>query len=632
MFVANQPQFRLAIPLLAVSWIFGSLIQSFFTGEKLQEYLESAKRSLPPGIQISHSLGYISLADGWAPEFALVLKNVNIKVSSTCLVDPDIQIASLRVPLLGLAGRDPSWSLKLGETVLTLRSPFEKCFNQQVISRGETHVNTDLAAPLGAPSPEVTRTGEGRLNHLFIEKLIVHDFSRAQPIIGLEWRFLNWHRKKDTSDWTSDFQFQIPGAILGTSSSLRVITQLESERNLLNMKAKGFWREGIFEVSAVSDLEKKDLNLDFDFTDLSFEAILSALRHFKFLQSEFIDVGKNWFSAKGKLVYSTQDLKINLDQIELQGDLGTIRLKNPLELNSEFKPANLNSNVVLLVERLSLHFLSQLIPQKSIVRSIRNFGQISGELTFDQGAYSFEGNLSQLSFIFSNFGSRADQVINSCNLNMKHSKTSSQFLLNSCSIEGGQFLGELQVEVRDLDDYNVALSISQLSLTQRVQKVLSGGGIIGPMSGKIELSKADDDPVFKGELSLERSVLAQTQIDKATLSVSGLGSQSEIKIRGVGVFDGRLDYLNFLRSSLLFQPQELKSEFQGIISVEGPRAWSWKNVEINNQDWSLKSSGSFDQFERLSGILDFRKKVESQETHFQIVGTRSVPRLELLLK
>jgi hypothetical protein len=101
--ISEQNGFRKFIVVLLAAILMGSLVRASLAPDKIEHLIRGQLEATPLGEQLAFTTAEISLADGWLPDFALVLQKIELRASPTCPGVAPIRAQSIRIPLRWLS-------------------------------------------------------------------------------------------------------------------------------------------------------------------------------------------------------------------------------------------------------------------------------------------------------------------------------------------------------------------------------------------------------------------------------------------------------------------------------------------------------------------------------------------------
>ena len=630
--VAEQPGLTWSFLAIMLALFFGLAFRSTFSSEKISVLIQAAAKNIHPDLKVSFESAYLSLSDGLFPELAVVVENIDLSSANECWMQPKIKVDELRLPLELtelLRGRVRLATVDVGHVEVLFRSNYKSCARQPASeSKPEVDSKSDSQSPATSRNLDVQVTRTHPVENVFIRSLHM-EFSNNP---SLQFEFNRWRIKTDAEQkhFESEGSFWLPlENSKGSSPRAELRLDFQSDTNLLNVEMNGFWREGRFSLQSQTDLKTQKTNALVDADHLPLTQVLGLLEKQGLVQQEF-NGRQAWVSAKlktdGEQILNGQ-AHLKIEELKIEGDLGELEGKDIFLTNlspMKAEPFTLSLNGVRL-EKLFSFF--DLAPPSPVLGDL---GTFNGELKYQNfEEFGLAGEHSGLQFVFSNLGQREMQTMSLISGRAFFKKNHWEVDLDRIRPLEGLFLGRVKIRAdKQWRSVNLNLDVDELSLSPAVQKLMSDGGSLGRIAGKVELDlESGKLENIHGQLSSSNLNIDNLSIGHAQAQLNTLESVFKLDVQAKKIELNRPSPLLETLSPFLPAQEKLASDqLHFSISSKDLKELRWKLFPVRMSSVVLKSEGSWSKENRLSGELI--RTEGSQERKWLIKGTREQPLFE----
>ena len=639
--VAEQSGFGISLIGLILALFIGLAVRAVIAPDKVQGHLQKAISHIHPDLEISFQDAYVSFADGIFPDLAVVIRGGVIASDKKCWLAPVMEINEIRLPLSWghlFRGQIYIHEVHVDIVNLNLRNAPENCETETAKNNLESNsarMPSQFSAPAaGKTAPAVEFKNVRRRNPidtLHIGTLKINYLPVA--FTSAEIKNFKLFLKAQEPRW-----FEITGQLnLGgesfagdfSSYANLKIDAIDGDQASLSASAKGLVREGSYDLSIIAKPKEDDFSVALNVEHLPVSQMIPFLKKYRLLSAD-ISGKQAWVSGKATMagpISKAKQTPIQFQKIKLEGDLGELNLAHaqiqslePLKYSPmEFQITNLNI-------KNFLSFLGKSHPTPTF----GNLGNFSGAAVFRSPEdLKLRGDHSGLEFIFSNRGSRQIQNMQmiSGELNLQNQKWSIN--LDRIKPTDGIFEGQILIKAdRDFKSVSVDAKLQELSLAPQVQILMTGGGSLGVLGGRIQAQfDRDNLQSLSGQLRWDQILIDGIRIYRPKLQIQTQQNEfildlaaQELEMQGNHPLTGSL-FAPIATPGQLFMARSLTTK----IRTQKFQKLSWNGLQMMTGKGPLKSFGGWDQQGQLSGEISMSN---APAKTWKILGSRNQPRLE----
>lgn len=243
----------------------------------------------------------------------------------------------------------------------------------------------------------------------------------------------------------------------------------------LTILARARHLEGVFEIKSFPQKNLNDYNLELQISDLPL-TFLSQVLGVKILSH--INAHKVWHNSNAivnlKNIFNAEIATITVDfnNLEFFGPvLKSFASDFKIQIKPNFKILN---QINWRLENLDLNGLIPLELLSQAKGVVDQYGLLKGSGLIDENMkVTFEGLISDTSFLFSQNGKKSKQLLSDSNIVLDFEYPNLNFQLENISLKGGSFEGEIVGNVSLVDDinWNIKVKSDLFSLSDKVQKL-----------------------------------------------------------------------------------------------------------------------------------------------------------------
>jgi hypothetical protein len=662
--VAEQQGFTWMLLAIGMAFFLGLLFKGSLSSQRLEQLMKQAASNVHKDVEISFDSVKISLADGVWPELAIVINDIKLDSQQVCWLSPELMAHEVKLPLeisALFSGRISIKEIVADQVVMNLRSDYSLC-SKRAPSSEDKKVSGDIDGNKDADKANLESVSKIFFENIprdrnAIESLDVKSFKlkylpnelAAVEIVDLKvdlkskepkeiliGGFLNLGNQAVTADFSSQARLEIH--------------YLENPSPIWNARFSGNWREGQYRLQAQIDPISQMAKLEATSDHIPLKQILPLLKKYKVIHEDFD--GKNvWVSLHAKSETDLKKEKIPLDigKFKFEGDLGEFDIEK-LHFNNiktgEFDPFSIE--IQSLNFEAFNRFLNRERNSKSSLGQLGVFrGRVFVKSTED---VKIEGEHSGLEFIFSSQSVRQVQSIALIAGQAELKNKVWNVKIDRIRPSEGLFLGKVNIKSdHAVENLEIDLDIEDLTLAPEIQKLMTAGGQMASLAGKLNLKTRKSELVaLKGWLDAPDVHLAGAHIyrpkivfnstDNKNLKSNFTDINTRIMAKKVEVAKNSviLDWsAPFLEKSNLsnedYNMDGLNLSFDKL--ANGKSYWRLKKIKLNSNrhDYNpvfLSSEGQW----TMQGILEGDIRLESKNKIYNILltGNRDEPQFELL--
>ncbi len=637
--VADQEGLKNTLLGLGLAIFIGLIARSSLNSDYVAEQIRIAAQKIHQDLKIDFASARVSLSDQGIPELAAIVETIKFSSSNACWSEPEGQIDELRLPLNLwelIKGNVEISEVKIGYMNLKLQRRWQDCGSQanvQTTAQASQQVDpVSASSAISKLETAVTRPqARGPIVALSIESLRIEYL----PFSTLPFDFENVSLERTSAD---DLEMQLTGLLNlgGTSLSGDYASQAEFlvdlKKSKINLSLQGTWREGKYQVKADYDSEKRDIEIRGNIDNLPLSQILNLLTQFNAIEGEY-DSRQLWltFDFTTDARYSVdQPIPLKIPNFSLEGDLGEVKGENlQIQIGSGFvvSPGELRLRGIKPEKILTL------LGKESKFQSFGSLGQMNGNLFIkDLQNWSFQGESSGLELVFSNRGERKLQILSIISGRADFKEGDWVLLVDKVRPLDGLFLGSLRLEgFRSKPHVELEVLVEELSLSNEVQALMSGGGSMGRWSGEIKGVFVKNSPKqLSGVLTGQSILIEGLSADRLRVSLSESNDRisTELKAQGLEILPGTALRRFF---STLFAPAKhdgetpLRASQVAALLQFGSQTdeLQWKIRPVNFEGLEMRSEGGWSQIFELFGNVKVSYK--GQEFLWKVEGDREKP-------
>jgi len=635
--VAEQPGFILSMVGILLSIFISIVVKATLSSEKVLVLIDKAATKMDRRLDVRVGSASISLADGVFPEVAVVVKDLHISSEESCWMRPQLEVDELKLPLSFfhlLKGEIYIHQIKAGDVGLSLRSSLSNCSQRKPAQAEQSTQLENQAGSLAADISEITSAG-GRIDEVSVENLHIHYLPLAFTTFKIKDFFIQLVATQPKKIKSSGLLYLAGETLSGDYSSTAKlnIDYSEEESAKWNFQMSGQWREGHYDLSAEYLPLDQKISTNIDMSHIPMSQLFPLLKKYNLLQSEFN--GKQvWLTVKAQAKGNASDLQklpVQVDLLRVEGDIGEIEARQiQIQSLEPFRYEPILIDIRSLNLDAFLVFLNRAHPSAALGR----LGTIHGKAKLDEdGDFNLTGDSSGLEFIFSNRGLRQLQAISLMSGELQFHKNRWFIKIDRIKPVEGVFLGKLSIEAdQNWRDIVLKTKIDDLTLGEPVQKLMTGGGEIGPITSDFALSFKD------GELKNISGLLTASEINMDQMNIRSsrfqIQSQGELvfietKLHGISIPTKTAVYqllvknlnINKEEDSLIIKSISSKMESHFL------KDFWFKNTKIQTNNGILELNGGWNQLGELSGKMILQSAHETN--HYELSGHRDHPQITI---
>ena len=644
-FVFQQPGLLVSFFGILLASIIGLSVRSYFSPERVRDKIMEASKNIHRDVRVSVDEAYLSLSDGYLPQFSITLNQVTFESEQVCWFSPLVQIDQIRLPISiwSLLKGEPQVSRLISKNVsVKLRKSREECVES--ISK-KTISETSLRAEKKS-SPMDSIDGKIQIPKNVIQSVEIQNLNLNYfpiPQYQFEMESIRFQLKSfdpriivlraifnsGTEQWLGDQQ----------SKTTILMEYSESAEPTLKTQVSGQWREGYYELNSNYQINSQQYEMSFFGKHLPMQQIANIATKYQLTQIP-LNGKSNWLSlrarAAGKL-NQIQESQFQIEEAKLEGDLGEITTKD-IEV-TQFSPLQIKPTVEAELKNIELDQLLMFLGETDKHPTIHNHGQFNGKLKFENRKnISIQGVHSGLEFIFSNKGMREYQKFTQLNADISFLGQNWKTKISDIQLQDGQFDGAIEITAnRDWQNVDMNLEIQKVILNPSVQKLVSSGGTLGELSGQVKIAlKQGALNSIQGQLLNDLMIVDGVHLEKSAIQLKTMDSLFYVQMKAQTlkvqkespVYEKSQDILN---QSTVLQNAEFVSfkNLDAQIKTENLRTLSWSiaSLKQSQDQFRLSTRGSWNADGGIEGLITYQslKPQPGNSVQWNISGQRSSP-------
>lgn len=675
--VAEQSGFSTTFIGILIALLIGLLLRGWVSPEKIKAGIEKAASKVHKEAKFRVGSARLSLADGVFPELAVVVEDITIENNDPCYLSPLASVNQIKLPLSFsylIQGKIFIHRVLVDQLDLNLREGRSACENPKAAKNFQPSFEggyREVAAveinkeedhsQVAATADSTPENLEKKLGHSAETSHEVHlqfpIIKRDNPVDTIEINDLRVHYEPMpfTTLQFSDLGIKLNSAepkevettgiirlggetLSGDYSSRANLSVLyrESEEPALAVKIHGTWREGHYGLDLNLDKAKKTVAISSELKHIPLSQIFPVLKKYGFMNSDF-NGRQTWFSGSLNTEISLDNWRSSQVVIKaprLEGDFGEISSEQLRFLSLEpvrIEPAFLAIKAFDVDKFLT--FLNRQHPSPALGK----LGVFNGTAKFfSPDDIEIDGEHSGLEFVFSNRGVREIQPIGLIVASFKLLKGFWNIQLHKVRPVEGVFDGKIQLKAdQGWKDIQVQTRIDELTLSPKVQTLMTAGGGVGSLYGDLQLE------LLAGELKNMKGNLKFTDLSLEGITLSRPSMLINTEKEGISVLLAAKEMQLQMdspaaREIQVILPEEIKSLEK--IQIRSPsisvltdrlKTMEWTNLQAKFENYRLSSSGGWDQEGRLHGKIQIQGQqqiklwsIEGLRDQYQIVESR----------
>lgn len=631
--VADQPGLQILFVGLLISIVLGVSIRGVTHPSRVRALIETAARNIHPELKVSFDSAHFAFADGPWPVWGVEIERVRMESDRTCWMGPRLFADRIRIPISftslifsGQAFR----SIQAGEVEVRLTRKFDSECNQDSVVEASAPEAEGRVSLVRTPITENGLQTSGSIDHISFTRLYV--VSEVEPVGGRTLDLYQLHlrvRSKEPKVYQMSAQLR-PFKDTLHSDSITYLTAEYKEfpQKLLEIFVRGHLREGSYDVSVRHEFASGQTQVSGQAGHLP----LHPLAEISDLSG--LDPKTSWISFQVQTEGKPEELSkkpLLVTDFHLEGDIGDVRsARFLLELGPPTRLKDGRFDIRSLDITRLVGFLRMKPPPH-----LAHLGVFKGEAVVRDGDnFEVAGTQSGMQFIFSNRGTRELQSVSEFKARVIRRKGHWSLDVSDVALEGGTFDGDVRVTANeDFREADVRARIETMILQSRVQKLMTGGGEIGPIDGRLQLGMAAGRVQrLKGVTRFESFQFPNGRLEKILL-------RFDDKDGGI-LLVPYVEKLTFARKSPVFDifgalplqtwaDSEDRISFQGItgrLTLDGLSNVRWTQFLARSalNGAIVNSDGGWNSLGQLDGRVSVRTPQALQR--WTIEGTRDNPR------
>jgi|GEM_PF-2315417 len=649
--VAEQPGLGLALIGILIGVLIGLAIKVTIAPDRVRVHIDEALSRIPQKTldQVHIQIGEtsLSLSQGIWPDFSLVIKDVKISSSNVCWLAPQIEINEIRLPLSWsqlFFGKIDVHELQADEVDLSLRNAPDDCDKNKKVESAD--LTTPGVIPLrtvaDAGSASTPKPSANPIRKISVRKFLIHylpvAFTTLQ-IDSFETNILSQEPKLIDFSGKLNLDGDTLVGDYASHASWKVRFD-EAQGPLWTLSAKGDWREGRYDLSAFYSQDKKTYEGHFELKHLPLSQLLPLLAKYRLMENDY-NGRQIWLAGKIETSGSVENWEknpVHVSNVKIDGDLGDIQTPK-IEFHSlkpvTFDPINLDLHGV------SLHQLLVILNRPDPSPALGDLGTFNGVASIENANHiRIRGDHSGLEFIFSNRGAREKQTISLLSGEAELRNNHWKVKIDRIRPLEGVFDGVIEMQAdQNWRDLEIETKVDEVSLSPNVQTLMTGGGNLGALSGKMKAELVGGNlKTLEGLLKSDRVLVEGMRIEKPKLAFSTQkekdhenffldvnAQEMEIESNSTpGMFlskvltlpsssSGESDQFLFKNTSARFQTRNLED-------------LQWTSFQSLIPQGMIRSQGGWSVAGDLFGQISVRE--QRKETRWLIRGDRGTPLLQ----
>lgn len=601
----------------------------YFSPEQLKDWAVAALERHAEHYDIKFREAELSLARGSLPQFAIVLKGVEVGPRPVCTSVPALKISEVRFPLR-------MWKLLAGEVAIGTISGEELTFD---IDAFKTKCLAE-GKPAIESAPTSTAVSGERSLAAVPEKTRADETSDAKPwwkaeqleklqrtVSGFEFNRVEiWFEKRSKRVVLESFALSsaVGEEFIHLTTDLRVPPEVtygqvvppltieaDAKADSAEISVRAALSEGSLEgVARLRPDSNNQMLIDarVAVSDLPLSTTVPLLTKAGIVKENFRPRFL-WLDCSAKIKGRFQGLfreqPIQLEDCSIEGNSGLIQVSSALRHpNGNWEPFQVR------FENVDLRRMIETFGGKGPDGVASDFGRVSGALAVQSPREArFDGVFEGAQVRFSNRSVRALQGVTRMHakLNLKDDRMAGS--VDRVELDRGQFQGSLKFDAdREFRTGSVKIDVESLILDPLVQKVLVAGEI-GRMAGAGEASIADGKVAsVKGDWRVEHLNGREFRFKNAQFRTEYGGNDFHVTVKAPVLELSRFSSL-FVAGRPLFFGHVFEGEWipiadttvRAIVSDTAGLEWESAEGKMENGKIGIVSAGSLDRDRQLSG-------------------------------
>lgn len=625
--VTDQPGRKVVFSGLIISILLGFFIKGLTKPEFLQAELKRSVSRIHSSTQVNWGAAQVSLKNGLWPRFSILIHDVRIVSEESCWGQPLLYARELELPVSFVSFFESGQPLKViyvRDAFLELKSAIgcQKKNEHTVALKAESQEKKSVEAGAQAirlkPMKDVPQAPPLVLTHFIFENLKLRQTDWAFP----DWNFKTFDLNvKENRPWYAEVKadFHIPDMDgVDTGAQLNAVYK-EFPSQVLEVKVKGHWREGAFQVNGLWEGAQKGWSYQSKFNHIPFQFLKTVAQRTK--------TPWNWPDKPMWFSFSTQTVVpfTNWEKsqhfvrgMEIEGDLGDLSIPD-LEIKS-WRPFKVQPFAFSVVQAdLSVVFEKDL----KRVGFLSSLGKLSGQGQWgSEKDVLFTGRIEQIQVPIFHRDQKMIQMIRSIDLQAELKNGQWKMSSQKWDLDKGNILGNFRLE----SNQNVSTGQMQFNLDnfQIDTDLLKFMEIVNPdlnVQGRLNARWRNSEfQELTGQLKANHIVSRAVEIDNPVLSLKKNANNLELRLQSTQFKVRELTGHN-LDSSALAQlqfPYESKTT-NGLFQWDANQNMKWTLTSAQ-----IRSSGTLEQNGNLKGTLNLGQKT------LELSGSRRTPQFLLL--
>lgn len=634
--VAEQSGFTTSFIAIVISLALGFTIRALLSPEKVKFMIEKAAQKIHRDVNFKIGDAYVSLSRGILPDLSVVIKDISIDAKNPCWMSPLGEVNEIRLPLSFsrfLRGEVYVHEVLLDEVQLSLRAPVQNCeAKDQAKIEGVTPEPVREVAVAPYQEPTSQNQSSSSIDEVSIRSLKINYLPIAFTSFEIE--DFSLHLKSQAPKLlVMNGLLKLGGETLSGDYSSQAQLYLEySEATGPNLKStvKGLWREGHYNLALDYFPAEQELDFTTELKHIPLSQIFPLLKKYKLMSSD-LNGKETWLSlqAHGRTkLNSLAQAPINITSFKIEGEIGEISGES-IDIQSlepfRFQPAEIQLKSLNLDKMLIFLGRGHPTPALAHLGTFKGVARLKGPEDIH-----LLGEVSGLEFIFSNRGHREVQNIALVmgEIHLLDKEWSVQ--LSKVKPLDGILDGQLRILAdRDWRDVRVSADLEELTLSPRVQSLMTGGGQLGAIYGQVKLRiEKSEVKDLNGQVKILDLNIEGLKFKKPQIVMSSKATNLQLLISAEEVqVDTKSALLNEIKPLLAdidFPEQVLQIKKPSVrIETKQLHSLSWSPLLIPFPGGKLKSEGGWDTLGQLSGQVLVSTK--NKNLRWKISGSRDEP-------
>lgn len=630
--VTEQPGMAILVSGFILSFFLGYTAKSLLAPSRVAARIEKAASQIHKNVNVKFGSARFSFSEGILPRFEVVISNVKMESSDQCWAAPVLEVNELRLPISFwnlVRGRGPIQKIEADTVHLTLREFLKSCDN-----KNDVNVDEKSTKPLVSLSPsEQSKKYRDDVRSIFVQDLkIVAD---KYPQFSSELHNFNVKVKSfepkiiEVTAKTHFLKDMQVGDYL--SNANLYVEYKESPQPMIQTHFFGNWREGHYSIIGSYVLDERVVALETDLKHIPLSQILVTLQKHG-LASQGLNGRQVWVSSKAHIagpIEGIRQLPLDIRDLLIEGDIGELRV-NRIDIRS-LEPLQY-SPIVVDIKKLDIAKLLVLLNRPKNTNVLAQLGEFSGQAEiYSDKKMKMTGEHKGLEFVFSNKGQREVQVLEKMEGDVALEGNQWHFLVQKVEPRDGKFTGRISMDAdRDFQRIEMKTTVSELLLATPVQKLMTHGGDIGPLTFTTDVRlKNGELSYLKGSMSLDEMNVEGVEFAKTKASIDwvqeGVLLNTQVKSLKISPTSPAAEIFHKVTNPTWWIEDTLvMNGLTGQFRAKGLKLLSWKNFQGQiGKSGRLITEGSWDEDGQLKGTV-VNRAGKTQKKWF-IEGSRKEP-------